>query len=48
MINFKKEIAEKLAEATGIEYNEIQKNIEKPKEEKNGDYAFPCFPLAKQ
>lgn len=48
MLDFKKEIAIKLAEATKIEIQEIQKNIEKPKDDKNGDYAFPCFFLAKE
>ena len=42
MLNFKQEIAEY------IEKNELEKYIEKPKDTTNGDYAFPCFRLAKQ
>ena len=48
MLDFKKEIAIKLAKATEKKIQEIQKNIEKPKDDKNGDYAFPCFFLAKE
>ena len=47
MINFKKEIATKIAQVANLEQEEIQKYIEIPKDTKNGDYAFPCFNLAK-
>lgn len=47
MIDFKEEIADIVAKATGIENEEIKSYIEVPKDVKNGDYAFPCFRLAK-
>ena len=47
MINFKKEIAKSIANAIDIKENEIYGYIEIPKDTKNGDYAFPCFNLAK-
>ena len=47
MINFKNIIAEEISKITNIEINEISKFIEVPKEPENGDYAFPCFKLAK-
>ena len=47
MIDFKKEIAVAIAKATNIEESEIYGYIEVPKDTSNGDYAFPCFKLAK-
>ena len=47
MIQFKQEIAEKISKVTGIEKEEIEGYIEIPKDDNNGDYAFPCFRLAK-
>ena len=47
MIDFKEEIAKEIAKVTGIEQSKLKENIEIPKEEKQGDYAFPCFRLAK-
>ena len=47
MINFKGEIAKQISEATEIDENEIKSYIEIPKDTNNGDYAFPCFRLAK-
>ena len=47
MINFKNIIAKEISKITNIEINEISKFIEVPKESENGDYAFPCFKLAK-
>ena len=47
MIDFKQIIAESIAQITKIEVNEIKGFIEVPKEQGNGDYAFPCFKLAK-
>lgn len=47
MINFKKEIAQKIGQVIQIEENELESYIEKPKDSSFGDYAFPCFRLAK-
>lgn len=47
MKDFKMQIAEKIAEVTNIEANEIKGYIEIPKDANMGDYAFPCFSLAK-
>ena len=47
MINFKKQVAEAVAKVLEMDVNEIEKFIEKPKGTDNGDYAFPCFRLAK-
>lgn len=48
MINFKKKIAEEISKTVNIEKEEIETYIEKPIDNKNGDYAFPCFRLAKE
>ena len=47
MIDFKSIIAEAISKVVKIDENEIEKSIEKPKGTENGDYAFPCFKLAK-
>ena len=47
MINFKKIIAEAISKVINKEVNELESYIEIPKESNNGDYAFPCFKLAK-
>ena len=48
MVNFKEAIAELIAaEVTDLELAEIQNMIEVPQDSKMGDYAFPCFKLAK-
>lgn len=48
MIDFKREIAEVLATAVeGLTAEEIREIIEIPGDAKMGDYAFPCFRLAK-
>lgn len=48
MIDFKELIAEKIYdEALGLEVAEIASMIEVPADESMGDYAFPCFRLAK-
>ncbi len=48
MVNFKDEIAKLIAEKVeGLELSEIQDMIEVPQDAKMGDYAFPCFKLAK-
>ena len=48
MIDFKEKIAEILADATNLNEKELESYIERPKDSKNGDYAFPCFRLAKE
>lgn len=48
MINFKQEIAKQIAKAINLNEKELEAYIEIPKEVKNGDYAFPCFRLAKE
>ena len=47
MINFKKEIAKLIEEVTNINWEELENYLEVPPETKMGDYAFPCFKLAK-
>ena len=47
MIDFKKYIAELIGKVLNEETSEIQNFIENPKGENNGDYAYPCFRLAK-
>lgn len=48
MINFKEKIAALLVETVeGISETEIRDMIEIPTDSKMGDYAFPCFKLAK-
>lgn len=48
MLDFKKEIADLIANATQLNSKEIYSYIEVPKEANKGDYAFPCFRLAKE
>jgi len=48
MINYKEKIAAILVEAVeGLTAEEIKEMIEIPADSKMGDYAFPCFKLAK-
>ena len=48
MIDFKKEIAEIIAKnLEGLTEDEIKSMIEIPQDQFMGDYAFPCFRLAK-
>ena len=48
MVDFKELIAKELYdEAFGLTTDEIKDLIEIPADEKMGDYAFPCFRLAK-
>ena len=47
MVEIKEIIAQEISKATDIEKEEIKKYIEIPANEENGDYAFPCFKLAK-
>lgn len=48
MKDFKKIIAEEIEKATNIKSEQILSNIGVPKDASNGDYAFPCFSLAKE
>ena len=47
MTNFRILISKLISDATKIDANEIEAYIEVPKDLANGDYAFPCFKLAK-
>ena len=47
MINFKEEIANSISNTVKISKDVIKQYIEIPPESKMGDYAFPCFRLAK-
>ncbi len=48
MINFKEQLAELLAkEIEDLSFEQILAQLEIPKHENMGDYAFPCFSLAK-
>lgn len=47
MRDYKSEIAEELAKITSIEADRIYSLIEIPPQKEMGDYAFPCFSLAK-
>ncbi len=48
MVNFKEEIAKIIAQnVEGLELEEILNMVEVPQDSKMGDYAFPCFKLAK-
>ena len=47
MINFKKEIANAIAKVTNLNAEELENYIEIPPNSDLGDYAFPCFKLAK-
>jgi len=44
---FKEELVELLAKKTGIRKDDVDKLIEVPPDPGLGDYAFPCFSLAK-
>ena len=48
MKNFKQIIAKQISKTTEIDEKELESYIETPKDSKNGDYAFPCFRLAKE
>ena len=48
MVDFKEIIADAIySEELGLTKDEIMNMIEIPADEKMGDYAFPCFRLAK-
>ncbi len=46
-MDYRSVIASKLSEVTGLEVEAINKLIEIPPQVEMGDYAFPCFALAK-
>ena len=48
MKNFKQIIAKQISKTIEIDAKELEGYIETPKDSKNGDYAFPCFRLAKE
>ncbi|MDD2627766.1 MAG: arginine--tRNA ligase [Clostridia bacterium] len=48
MEKFKLEVAEAIAKALEKDRNEIIDEIEKPKDKKMGDFAYPCFKLSKE
>lgn len=48
MKKFKEIIAKQIARTIEINEKELESYIETPKDTKNGDYAFPCFRLAKE
>jgi arginyl-tRNA synthetase len=48
VLNFKEEIAKLLdVRVTGMSADEIRETVEIPQDSRMGDYAFPCFKLAK-
>lgn len=47
MIDLKKEIANMISKCTEINTEELKTYIEIPPDDNMGDYAFPCFKLAK-
>lgn len=48
MLNFKEKIAEAISKTVNINKEELEEYIEVPKDTSMGDYAFPCFRLAKE
>ena len=48
MKDFKEIIAKQIAKVSNIDEEKIKENLEVPKDTANGDYAFPCFILAKE
>ena len=46
-MDFKYELSKAIAPYVGIEASDISKSIEIPPDKSMGDYAFPCFRLAK-
>lgn len=48
MIDFKEKIAEEISKKIDITKEELKEYLEIPKDTKMGDYALPCFKLAKQ
>ena len=48
MIDFKEQISKAIEKVINVDYTELETFIEEPKDQENGDYAFPCFKLAKE
>ena len=48
MIDFKKEISNAIAKVTNLDEKELENYLEVPPNSDLGDYAFPCFKLAKE
>lgn len=48
MINIKEQIAKSIAKAVNLDEKELVNYIEIPPNSELGDYAFPCFKLAKE
>lgn len=48
MVDFRCRIAEMISNVTNVSKEELKNFIEKPKNSEMGDYAFPCFKLAKE
>ena len=48
MIDFKEQISKAIEKVINVDYTELETFIEEPKDQENGDYAFPCFRLAKE
>ena len=46
-MNFKEYAADNIAKLTGLDIDDVRNAIETPPDERMGDLAFPCFPLAK-
>ena len=47
-MNYKETLAKKIADIVNLPANEIEEYIEIPPNSELGDYAFPCFRLAKE
>ena len=47
-MDYKIEIAKKLNEITNIDVNELASFLDIQPDTRLGDYAFPCFQLAKE
>lgn len=48
MLDYKSEVSQLLAACSPLSESEIKELLEIPPQEQMGDYAFPCFRLAKQ
>lgn len=46
-MDFKEHVIKKIIDITGLDRETAEKSVEIPPDEKMGDLAFPCFPLAK-
>ena len=48
MLDFKEIIASEIQKVTNLDKEELKSYIEVPKDTSMGDFAFPCFKLAKE